>query len=397
VTRPYRQTLAEYLVWPLMTGLLVALAAFWWFPQLRPATARLPVQQPAVNPSHAWSGPVSYADAVKRASSAVVNIYTRTKIQDRRQRLIEDPLFRHFFNSADIPRQERMQSALGSGVIVSENGYLLTNNHVIRGADEIVVQLQDGRETQAKLVGVDEENDLAVLSIQAEKLTAIAIGSPRSAQVGDVVLAIGNPFGMGQTVTQGIISATGRHGLGISTLENFIQTDAAINPGNSGGALIDAQGNLLGINTAILDRLGNSSLDGVGLAVPADTALQSLKDIVAMGKVVRGWLGVEAKPVTPQIARQLNFKSINGVIVTAIFNNGPAHKAGLIPWDIILKVNDQYVGNGTQGMQEILQARPGQSMAIEIWRKGEVQTLNVVLGSKPTGTLDEQSPSTIVK
>ena len=231
-----------------------------------------------------------------------------------------------------------MQSALGSGVIVSESGYLLTNIHVIRGADEVVVQLQDGRETQATLVGVDEENDLAVLHIKAEKLTAIRIGAPRNAQVGDVVLAIGNPFGMGQTVTQGIISATGRHGLGISTLENFIQTDAAINPGNSGGALIDAQGNLLGINTAILDRLGNSSLDGVGLAVPADTALLSLKDIVEMGKVVRGWLGVEAQPVTPLIAQQLNLQAINGVVVTAIFNNGPAHKAGLTPGDIILKL-----------------------------------------------------------
>jgi serine protease DegS len=276
-----------------------------------------------------------------------------------------------------------MQSALGSGVIVSQSGYLLTNIHVIRGADEVVVQLQDGRETQATLVGVDEENDLAVLHIKADKLTAIRIGAPRNAQVGDVVLAIGNPFGMGQTVTQGIISATGRHGLGISTLENFIQTDAAINPGNSGGALIDTQGNLLGINTAILDRLGNSSLDGVGLAVPADTALLSLKDIVEMGKVVRGWLGVEAQPVTPLIAQQLNLQALNGVVVTAIFNNGPAHKAGLTPGDIILKINGQTVGNGTLGMQEILKARPGQAMAIEIWRKGEVQTLNAVLGSKP--------------
>lgn len=372
----------EYIIWPLVTGILVAAAALLLFPQLR---ATPTVEQPALPIQNyaGFSGPVSYAEAVKRASPAVVNIYTRTKIQERRRRLIEDPLYRHFFNSADLPRQERMQSALGSGVIVSESGYLLTNIHVIRGADEVVVQLQDGRETQATLVGVDEENDLAVLHIKADKLTAIRIGAPRNAQVGDVVLAIGNPFGMGQTVTQGIISATGRHGLGISTLENFIQTDAAINPGNSGGALIDTQGNLLGINTAILDRLGNSSLDGVGLAVPADTALLSLKDIVEMGKVVRGWLGVEAQPVTPLIAQQLNLQALNGVVVTAIFNNGPAHKAGLTPGDIILKINGQTVGNGTLGMQEILKARPGQAMAIEIWRKGEIQTLNAVLGSKP--------------
>ncbi|MEY4589477.1 MAG: hypothetical protein RL497_1553 [Pseudomonadota bacterium] len=378
-----RQTLAEYIVWPLITGVLVAVVALLVFPQLRPASvAREQPAAPALQASN-FNGPISYADAVKRASPAVVNIYTRTKIQERRRQLIEDPLFRHFFNSADIPRQKRMQSALGSGVIVSESGYLLTNIHVIRGADEVVVQLQDGRETQATLVGVDEENDLAVLHIKADKLTAIRIGAPRNAQVGDVVLAIGNPFGMGQTVTQGIISATGRHGLGISTLENFIQTDAAINPGNSGGALIDAQGNLLGINTAILDRLGNSSLDGVGLAVPADTALQSLKDIVEMGKVVRGWLGVEAQPVTPLIAQKLNLKALNGVVVTAIFNNGPAHKAGLSPGDIILKINGLTVGNGTLGMQEILKARPGQAMEIDIWRQGETQTLNAVLGSKP--------------
>lgn len=373
----------EYLVWPLLTGVLLAVISLWLFPQLRaPQPA---VEAPVLAPQNygSFNGPVSYAEAVKRAAPAVVNIYTRTKIQERRRRLIEDPLYRHFFNSADLGRQERMQSALGSGVIVSASGYLLTNIHVIRGADEVVVQLQDGRETQATLVGVDEENDLAVLHIKADKLTAIRIGAPRNAQVGDVVLAIGNPFGMGQTVTQGIISATGRHGLGISTLENFIQTDAAINPGNSGGALIDTQGNLLGINTAILDRLGNSSLDGVGLAVPADTALLSLKDIVEMGKVVRGWLGVEAHPVTPLIAQQLNLQALNGVVVTAIFNNGPAHKAGLTPGDIILKINGQTVGNGTLGMQEILKARPGQAMAIEIWRKGEIQTLNAVLGSKP--------------
>ncbi len=373
----------EYLVWPLLTGLLVAGISLWLFPQLRTPQPVAEAQAPVPQTYNAFSGPVSYAEAVKRAAPAVVNIYTRTKIQERRRRLIEDPLYRHFFNSADLGRQERMQSALGSGVIVSQSGYLLTNIHVIRGADEVVVQLQDGRETQATLVGVDEENDLAVLHIKADKLTAIRIGAPRNAQVGDVVLAIGNPFGMGQTVTQGIISATGRHGLGISTLENFIQTDAAINPGNSGGALIDTQGNLLGINTAILDRLGNSSLDGVGLAVPADTALLSLKDIVEMGKVVRGWLGVEAQPVTPLIAQQLNLQALNGVVVTAIFNNGPAHKAGLTPGDIILKINGQTVGNGTLGMQEILKARPGQAMAIEIWRKGEVQTLNAVLGSKP--------------
>ncbi len=382
--KPWRK-IFDFALWPLVSGLFVAMGVLFFFPEIRqPSTDNNYSLHNLVPSTEQWQKPLSFADAVKRASPAVVNIYTHTKIQDRRQHLSEDPLFRHYFNNADVPRQERMQSALGSGVVVSADGYLLTNNHVIRGADEIVVQLQDGRETKATLVGIDEENDLAVLRIKEEHLIAIPIGSPRSAQVGDIVLAIGNPFGMGQTVTQGIISATGRHNLGISKIENFIQTDAAINPGNSGGALIDTQGNLLGINTAILDRIGNSTLDGVGLAVPADTALQSLKDIVRMGKVVRGWLGVEAQALSPQAAQQMNLKSRNGVYITAIFNNGPAHQAGLLPGDIILRINEQFVGNGMQGMQEILKARPGQKMAVEFWRKGEIKTVTAVLGSKPT-------------
>lgn len=375
------QQTADFIALPALTGLIVAAVVLLAFPSAR----QTPAPQPATQASAGLPvQPLSYAEAVKRAAPAVVNIYTRTNIQDRRQRLLQDPVYRHFFNRLDTPRQERMQSALGSGVIVREDGYLLTNHHVIRGADEIVVQLQDGRETRATLVGVDEENDLAVLKINQPSLKAITMGNPGTAQVGDVVLAIGNPFGMGQTVTQGIISATGRHNLGISKIENFIQTDAAINPGNSGGALIDAQGQLLGINTAILDRIGNATLDGVGLAVPADTAMQSLQDIIQMGKVVRGWLGVEAQTLTPEAAAQLKLKNDSGVYVTAIFNNGPAHKAGLQPGDIILRINNQPVGNGALGMQEILSARPGQKMAIDIWRDGESLTLHAVLGSRPS-------------
>lgn len=377
----------EFLRWPAVFGLLLAVMALQLFPELNPRAPETPSHNPSfvLSDNHGLEvgAPLSYAAAVNRATPAVVNIYTRTKAERRSHRMFNDPLYRYFYNSADIPRQERMQSALGSGVIISEQGYLLTNNHVIYGADEIVVQLQDGREGQAQLIGVDIENDLAVLKVELDNLTTIPIGSPQSAQVGDIVLAIGNPFGMGQTVTQGIISATGRHGLGISTFENFIQTDAAINPGNSGGALIDVHGNLLGINTAILDRIGNSDLDGVGLAVPADTAVRTLKDIVEFGRVVRGWLGVEAQNLTPQLAHSFQLNSTNGVVVTRIYNNGPAHLAGLQPGDVIVKINNERVGDGSRGRQQIAESRPGETVEIEFYRDGKQRTVQAVLEKKP--------------
>lgn len=380
------EKLVEYVRWPLISGLLVALLVLQLFPELNPRT----VQQESVAPSFSSvhdgvSAPpaVSYADAVNRASQSVVNIYTRKKINRSTHRMFNHPLYRYFYNSADISRQERMQSALGSGVIVSDKGYLLTNNHVIFGADEVLVQLQDGREAQAKIIGVDIENDLAVLKIELDNLMAIPMGSPHSARVGDIVLAIGNPFGMGQTVTQGIISATGRYGLGISTFENFIQTDATINPGNSGGALVDVEGNLLGINTAILDRIGDSELDGVGLAVPADTAIRSLDDIVTFGRVVRGWLGLEAQSITPQIAASYQLDSTNGVLVTRIYNNGPAHVAGLQPGDVIVKINEELVGNGRRSQQQIAESRPGEAVDIEIIRDGKREQIQAILGKQP--------------
>jgi serine protease DegS len=380
--------LINFLRWPALFGLLLAVMALQLFPELNPRAPKIQTNNPSFvlsdNRAPDTAAPRSYAAAVSRAMPAVVNIYTRTKIAPRAQRLFNHPLYRSFYNSANIPQQERMQSALGSGVIISEQGYLLTSNHVTDGADEIVVQLQDGREGKAQLIGVDMENDLAVLKVDLDKLTAISIGSPQSAQVGDIVLAIGNPFGVGQTVTQGIISATGRHGLGISTYENFIQTDAAINPGNSGGALIDVHGNLLGINTAILDRVGNSNLDGVGLAIPADTAVRTLKDIVEFGRVVRGWLGIEAKNLTPQLANSLKLDSTNGVLVTRIYNNGPAHLAGLKPGDVIVKINGEFVGNGNSGQQQIAESRPGDKVDIEFYRAGKKNTAQAVLEKNPT-------------
>jgi serine protease DegS len=371
----------NYVRWPMLTGVLAALVWLQLFPNHTPHWSSKPFSSSTPLTSKAVA---SYAEAVKHASPAVVNIFTRKRVNRMNNRLITDPFFRHFYNSADILRQERMQSALGSGVIMDERGYLLTNHHVIAEADEIVVQLQDGREGKAEVVGIDAENDLAVLKIALDHLTAIELGTPQDAQVGDVVLAIGNPFGMGQTVTQGIISATGRYGLGISSLENFIQTDAAINPGNSGGALIDVSGKLVGINTALLDRIGNSDLNGVGLAVPADSAMRSLLDIVEYGRVVRGWLGVDAQALTPSLARSFQLESSNGVLVTRIYSNGPAHHAGLQPGDVITKIQGEPVGDGARGRRQIAESKPGDSLTIEYVRNGQAASVNVVLAQPPS-------------
>ncbi len=378
--------LIRFLGWPVVAGLLLGLCILFWLngkPNGEPIVSD-GFHIGTLSPSGAvgWNGPVSYAEAVDRATPAVVNIYTRTTLKRRRHPLLDDPLFRHFFNNSDLPQQERMQSALGSGVIISPEGYLLTNNHVIEGADEILVLLQDGREAQAVLVGTDPESDLAVLKIELDNLASIRIGDAANAQIGDVVLAIGNPFGVGQTVTQGIISATGRYGLGINTYENYIQTDAAINPGNSGGALIDARGNLLGINTAILDKTGYSV--GIGFAIPSDTAIKIMQDLVNYGQVVRGWLGIEAQQMTPELAQSFNLSNPTGIIITAIYNNSPAHKAGLRPGDIILRMNEATVSDGRLSMMQVAQGRPGDEIEIEVLRNGEHVIVKGVLGVKPS-------------
>lgn len=374
-----------YLRWPVLFGLVAALSILVLFPKVGESPERniRSGSQGSVMPSdmESWLGPVSYARAVARAAPAVVNIYTLKQVHNRRHPLLDNPLYRHFFNLSDIPRQQRMQSARGSGVIVSKEGYILTSNHVIDGVDEIVISLADGREAKAQLKGVNRSSDLAVLKIDLDNLTPIAIGSPDTAMVGDVVLAIGNAFGMGQTVTQGIISATRRRGFNIAHFENFIQTDAAINPGNSGGALIDAHGNLLGINTAILDQSGSAS--GIGFAIPADTAIQTLNDIVEFGRVVRGWLGVEAQPLSPQLAQSFNLRTTNGVLITRVTKHGPADKAGLRPGDVITRINQSLVGDGRWGQQEVAESRPGETVSIEIIRQGQVQVVEAILGSEP--------------
>lgn len=379
------QKLAHFVSWPVTTGLLLGLCAVLWLQKHPNSDAHnaTDIQFSNLAPSNGgWSGPVSYADAVNIAAPAVVNIYTRKRSEQRQHPLLNDPLFRHFFNNSDLPQQERMQSALGTGVILSRDGYIVTNNHVIDNAEEILVLTYDGREAKARKVGSDNESDLAVLKVEMPNLTPIRVGSPDSVKVGDVVLAIGNPFGVGQTVTQGIISATGRYGLGINTYENYLQTDAAINPGNSGGALVDAYGNLLGINTAILDKTGYSV--GIGFAIPADTVVTAMRDLIQYGKVVRGWLGVEAQQITPELAQSFDLKSTDGVIITAIYNNGPAHQAGLRPGDIITQLNDLVVKNGLLSMNKIARGRPGDKVEVNFTRKGTPYTVSATLGIKPS-------------
>ncbi len=327
--------------------------------------------------------PTSYAIAVNKAAPAVVNISTRKRVNLPRNPLFDDPLFRHFFNSADVPKQQRMSSALGSGVIVNQEGYLLTNYHVIDGAEEIFVTLYDGRNLKATVVGSDEATDLAVLKIPAGNIQTIILGEPQRAHIGDVVLAIGNPFNVGQTVTQGIISATGRHGLGLNVYENFIQTDAAINPGNSGGALIDTKGNLLGINTAILDRNNDGTSIGIGFAIPADIAVNIMNDIITSGEAIRGWLGIEARTLNPNVIRNYNLGTANGVLVTIAYPNGPADQAGLQPGDIITHINDKAIGNGREAMNLIAQVRPNDKVQITAIRNGQKQLLTAIAAKRP--------------
>lgn len=368
----------DYLAWPVACGLIIALCFLIFSkqlsPLLKPALANVTSNLPG-------TGPVSYADAVKRTAPAVVNIFTQRRVPNQTNPLVNDPLFRHFYNNSNIPQQERLQSSLGSGVIMNPEGYILTNHHVINGADQIVALLTDGREAQARVIGTDPDTDLAVLKINLDNLQAIPIGDPSKARVGDVVLAIGNPFGVGQTVTQGIISAVGRYGLGINTFENYLQTDAAINPGNSGGALIDARGNLIGINTAILDKTGFSV--GISFAVPIDMALRTLKDIAEHGNVVRGWIGVEAQRMTPQLARNLGLDVNLGVIVTAVYKESPAFQAGIRPGDIITEFNGIALGDGRKGVQFIEQSRPGDSITLGIQRGLQKTDITLVMTAQP--------------
>jgi Do/DeqQ family serine protease len=327
------------------------------------------------------AAPGSYSDAVALAAPAVVNIHTTKRIVAPRIALPPDPALRKFFEQMPGYKQQQQATSLGSGVIVSAAGHIVTNFHVINGADEILVALHDGRQTSAKVIGVDPDSDLAVLKIQLPALHALGFMTDEMPRVGDVVLAIGNPFGVGQTITMGIVSALGRQGLGINTYENFIQTDAAINPGNSGGALIDTLGRLVGINTAIYSKTGGSL--GIGFAIPAGAAQKVLEQIIAHGHVKRGWLGIEPQDMTADLAKAFGLERPSGVIIAGLLRDGPGAKGGLRVGDIVQTMDGRPVGDTPKLMARIAAKEPGEKIELGVYRNGKTQSLSVVAGLRP--------------
>jgi len=319
--------------------------------------------------------PGSFRLAAQKSSAAVVSINTSKAARNDPRN--QDPWFRFFFGE----QGNEPQMGLGSGVIVSASGYILTNNHVVESADEIEVVLNDSRRARAKVIGTDPETDLAVLKIELDRLPAIVLGSSDALQVGDQVLAIGNPFGVGQTVTSGIISALGRNQLGINTFENFIQTDAAINPGNSGGALVDTSGNLLGINTAIYSRSGGSM--GIGFAIPVATAKLVLEGIVKDGQVTRGWIGVEPNDLSPELAETFGVKAKEGVIITGVLQDGPAARAGIKPGDVITQVAGKPVSNVADLLSNVAALKPGTASKFSVLRRDSQVELAVTPSVRP--------------
>ncbi|MBI2308686.1 MAG: trypsin-like peptidase domain-containing protein [Rhodocyclales bacterium] len=354
----------------------------------RPGIVR--IQETATTaPGTAQPATASYNDAARKVVPSVVHIYTTQAPRKNRNPLLDDPIFRHFFGDG-LDDDRRSRSGLGSGVIVSADGYVLTNYHVVEMADAMEVALNDGRKLRAKVVGADPETDLAVLRIVGEKgadktedlrLTPITFGQMDSVRVGDVVLAIGNPFGVGQSVTMGIVSALGRSQLGINTFENFIQTDAAINPGNSGGALTDAQGNLIGINTAIYSRSGGSL--GIGFAIPVSTAKNVMEQIIQTGSVTRGWIGVEAQEITPELAENFGLPNAEGALIAGVVRGSPADGGGIRPGDVLLAVGGKTVRD-PQGMLDLIAAlKPGEAVPFKLRRDKGVVDAQVRIGKRP--------------
>lgn len=371
----------SWLPWVLLVVVIISFIGWQKYQQPKPPIAsdgvKMPAEkvEPLLNTSRA-GGVVSFSAAVKVAAPAVVNIFTTQKVKQTNP-LFNDPAFREFFGDQQQGRtQSPNENSLGSGVIVRPDGYILTNNHVIAQAEQIVVSLQDGRRAEATVVGTDPDTDLAVIKINLDNLPVLPFKLSGN-EVGDVVLAIGNPFGVGQTVTQGIISATGRSDLGINTYEDFIQTDAAINPGNSGGALIDVAGNLIGVNTAIFSQSGGSL--GIGFSIPAKVCQQVLNSILKDGRVIRGWLGISL--VAPKQDDVLSAKP-TGVIVADVLKNGPAALAGLKLGDKIVKVNDEDITSASHLINYVALQAPNTEIQIEVVRGNQPILLNVKVGER---------------
>ena len=377
-----RRTLT-WLPWVLLIIVIIGFSG-WQFMQKPKAPiasdgVKMPAEkvEPLINTTRT-GGVVSYSEAVKVAAPAVVNIFTTQKVKQINHPLLDDPAFREFFGN-ELPDQLKQgpnENSLGSGVIVRKDGYILTNNHVISQADQIVVALHDGRRAVAEVIGTDPDTDLAVIKIALDDLPVLPFKLSGN-EVGDVVLAIGNPFGVGQTVTQGIVSATGRSDLGINTYEDFIQTDAAINPGNSGGALIDVAGNLIGVNTAIFSQSGGSM--GIGFAIPAKICQQVLNSILKDGRVVRGWLGIS---LLPSKQDDILVPEQNGVVVADVLRDGPAAQAGLKRGDIIMSVNGEAISTPAQLINYVALQVPTSTVSVVVNRGDESLTLSVVIGER---------------
>ena len=370
-----------WLPWVLLILVIISFLSWQKLHQPKPTVAADGVKMPAekVEPlidTTRTGGVVSYSAAVKVAAPAVVNIFTTQKVKQMNHPLLNDPVFREFFGN-QAPQQPQNENSLGSGVIVRADGYILTNNHVIAQAEHIVVALHDGRRAEAKVIGTDPDTDLAVIKIELDKLPVLPFKLSGN-EVGDVVLAIGNPFGVGQTVTQGIISATGRSDLGINTYEDFIQTDAAINPGNSGGALIDVAGNLIGVNTAIFSQSGGSL--GIGFAIPAKICQQVLNSILKDGRVVRGWLGISLIPNT--LDEDVLASKPVGVIVADVLRDGPADAAGVKRGDKIIQVNNEQISSASHLINYVALQAPASVIDVVVERDGKQQTLQVKVGER---------------
>lgn len=353
-----------------------------FYPQILPRADKAAAIKEAPVNTEASAQIGSYRVAAKTAMPSVVNIFTSKKAaQSSENPFMDDPLFRHFFGDQQEDQQSQRENSLGSGVIVNSQGLILTNHHVIEAADEIEVALPDGRTFPARVVGTDPETDLAVLKVNVRNLPAITFAHQENLSVGDVVLAIGNPFGVGQTVTQGIISALGRNHLGINTFENFIQTDAPINPGNSGGALIDSEGNLVGINSAIYSRSGGSM--GIGFAIPVSLVKQVMEQIIRQGSVIRGWIGIEAQDITPELAESFRLKQVRGSLIAGVVRGGPADKAGLRPGDILLEIDGREVVDSSTMLNVISGLKPEKKVIVKLSRNQAELNIAIMIGKRP--------------
>jgi serine protease DegQ len=345
-----------------------------------PVSKDVSIQQVTAEPvSGRAEALASYGDAARQAMPAVVSVYTAKEL--RRPSTVDEQMFERFFGERSRGGPADRISGLGSGVIATRDGYVLTNNHVVQAADEIAVALTDGRRLPAKLVGADPETDLAVLRVEGKDLPAITFGRSEALTVGDVVLAIGNPFDVGQTVTMGIVSALGRNNLGINRYENFIQTDAAINQGNSGGALIDTRGTLVGINTAIYSRTGGSV--GIGFAIPTTIITDVMDQLIKNGRVVRGYFGIEPEDISAEVAEALKLPRAQGVFVRGVMPDQPAGKAGMLPGDIILSINDTPVSGTPAMLTQIARLTPGSNARVLVLRQSKEVPLTVTVGERP--------------